>query len=286
MGKLQKTLFLMVVLVMACTSAYGKEASPNPDPWRFELTLYGFLAGMDVVSTLNGADTPVDLSFGDLLDDFDVIAAMGRLEAWKGQWVFIVDGLYISLETDAKLKPVKGLDLTLDADVDIRLFDLDLAVGYRVWEPRLRKGHRMPSLFFDVMAGGRYMYLKQEVDLDVTLSGLLPQIILGKKKVKRNITIGGSRDWVEPFVGARVGIRLCEWLTLGVRGDIGGFGIGSASDLTWNLYGGFDVKPWEHVSLKVGYRYYNIDYEHGDGIAEFGLTGEMHGPWLGITFYF
>ena len=32
--------------------------------------------------------------------------------------------------------------------------------------------------------------------------------------------------------------------------------------------------------------YYNIDYEHGDGIAEFGLTGEMHGPWLGITFYF
>jgi len=288
MLKAKKILFLMMVFVLACTSAYGKEDTPNPDDWRFEVTLYGFLASMDVVSTLNGIDAPADLSFGDILENFDIMAAAGRLEAWKGKWVFIIDGFYNSLKTDAELEPFKRLALTIDADVDIKIFDLDLALGYRVWEPALRKGRETPSLFFDVMAGGRYMYLKQEVDLDATLliKRLLFRRLLGAKRLTRSVTLGGSHDWVEPFVGARVGIRLCEWLTFGVRGDIGGFGIGSASDLTWNLYGIFDVKPWEHVSFKIGYRYWNIDYEHGRGADEFGLTGEMHGPWVGLTIHF
>ena len=288
MSKAKKTLFLMVLFFMVCTSAYAEEATSNSDEWRFELTLYGFLASMDVVSTLNGIDTAVDLSFGDILDEFDVMAAAGRIEVWKGKWVFIIDGFYISLGTDASLKPVKGLDLTIDVDVDIRLFNLDLALGYRVWEPALRKGHETPSLFFDVMVGGRYMYLKQEVDLEATLliRNPLLQQLLGAKRFTRGVTLGGSHDWVEPLFGARVGIRLFEWLALGIRGDIGGFGIGSASDLTWNLYAGFDVKPWKHVSFKIGYRYWHIDYEHGGGSREFGLTGEMHGPWVGLTIHF
>jgi hypothetical protein len=173
-------------------------------------------------------------------------------------------------------------------DIDIRIFDLDIALGYRFWEPSLRKGHQTPALFFDVMAGGRYMYLKQEIDLDISRKIIrrLAQRKLGNKTLKGNITLGGSQDWVEPFVGARVGIRIFEWLTFAVRGDIGGFGIGSASDLTWNLYGIFDIKPWEHVSFKIGYRYWNIDYEHGDGFNELGLTGNLHGPWLGLTLHF
>jgi hypothetical protein len=288
MGKAKKTLFLVVVFFMACTSTYGKEANPNPDEWRFELTLYGFLSSMDLVSTVDGIDTPVDLSFLDILDAFDVLAAAGRLEAWKGKWVFIIDAYWVSLEVDAELKPFKRLDLTIDADVNGKIFDLDLALGYRVWEPALRKGHRMPSLFFDVMVGGRYMYVKQEVELDATLlvKRRLFQRLLGAKKLTRSVTLGGSHDWVEPFVGARVGIRLFEWLSFEARGDIGGFGIGSASDLTWNLYGIFDVKPWEHVSFKLGYRYWNIDYEHGGGSREFGMTGEMFGPWIGLTIHF
>ncbi len=43
---------------------------------------------MDVDTTLNGITTPVKLSFFDILDDFDVLAASGRLEMWKGKGVY------------------------------------------------------------------------------------------------------------------------------------------------------------------------------------------------------
>ena len=287
MVKVKKTLFLIAVFCMVCTSAYGEETTTNPDDWRFELTMYGFLASMDVTSTLLGIDTPVDLSFSDIMDNFDVFAAAGRVEAWKGKWLFITDAFYNSLKTDASLQPFKRIDVTIDIEMDVRIFNLDFAVGHRLWEPALKEGHAMPSLFFDVWAGGRYMYLKQEIDLDITakIRRRLPQLRLGNERVREDIVIGGSHDWVEPFVGGRIGIHLCEWLSFSVRGDIGGFGIGSASDLTWNMYGIFELKPWENVSLKFGYRYWDIDYEWGDGIEEFGLTGDMQGPWLGITFY-
>ena len=71
-----------------------------------------------------------------------------------------------------------------------------------------------------------------------------------------------------------------------MRGDIGGFGIGSASDLTWNVLAGFDVKPFKNVSFKLGYRYMNIDYDYGSGADEFGIDGSMYGPWLGMTIHF
>lgn len=293
MGKVKKVLFLIVVLCMVCTSAYGKETPSNAYDWRFETTLYGFLASMDVVSTMSGLDAPVELSFGDILDKLDVFAAAGRLEVWKGKWLFVIDGLYNYMGTEASLQPFKRVNLTLDMDMDVRIFDLDLALGYRFWEPSLMEGRGTPALFFDVMAGGRYMYLKQQVDIDATLVTRMPRArrrlirrLLGGKTITRTITLGGSQDWVEPFIGARAGIRMFEWLSFELRGDIGGFGIGSASDLTWNLYGIFDVKPWEHVSFKLGYRYWNIDYEHGNGFDEFGLTGEIHGPWVGLTVYF
>jgi AhpD family alkylhydroperoxidase len=69
-----------------------------------------------------------------------------------------------------------------------------------------------------------------------------------------------------------------------VRGDVGGFGIGS--DLTWNLVGTFQYYLSRAVSLDVGYRAFDIDYDQGSGATLFKFDVLMHGPRLGVVFRF
>ncbi len=81
-------------------------------------------------------------------------------------------------------------------------------------------------------------------------------------------------------------VELSETWTAAVRGDIGGFGIGEASDLTWNVLAGFDYRAWENTSIKFGYRIYDIDYEGGSGAEAIGLDVRIRGPWLAVTMHF
>ena len=152
---------------------------------------------------------------------------------------------------------------------------VDFGLGYRLLKlPLAEDQSRM--LTGDILGGGRYHYLKQEIEL----SAVHP--ILGPI----GTTLGGSEEWVEMIVGGRIRFDVFENLAIGVRGDIGGFGIGSGSDLTWNVVAGIDWRFRENMSLKIGYRYMEIDYERHSGSEKFGLDAQMKGPIIGLTITF
>ena len=75
-------------------------------------------------------------------------------------------------------------------------------------------------------------------------------------------------------------------MAINVRGDAGGFGIGSASKLTWNFVAGIDYKLSENMSFEAGYRISDIDYSRGSGSNEFGLDARTQGPVIGLTILF
>jgi hypothetical protein len=85
-------------------------------------------------------------------------------------------------------------------------------------------------------------------------------------------------------VGGRLLLTLSERVTLVVRGDAGGFGVGS--ELTWNLIGNVQYHLSRTVSLGMGYRAFSIDYEKGSGNDRFRYDVLMHGPALGAAFHF
>jgi hypothetical protein len=91
---------------------------------------------------------------------------------------------------------------------------------------------------------------------------------------------------VEPLVGAKINVRLTKRISMFSLGNVSGFGVGSASDKTWDVESGFIYRLFERASLKLAYRYYDIDYSNGSGDEEFGLDGNMQGPWLGMAFNF
>jgi hypothetical protein len=52
--------------------------------------------------------------------------------------------------------------------------------------------------------------------------------------IKPGVTLRESNDWVEPFEGGWIMLRASDKWAFVVRGDAGGLGIGSASELNWN----------------------------------------------------
>ena len=282
MLKSKRFIFFGLVFLLVSTMAYGQDDPSDSDKWEFEVTPYFWAPAIDADNTVSGQTSAVDMSFVDIVDAAATLfGLMARVEAWKGKWGLIFDGVYIdvTIEDDAQLETPP---VSVGIEVEVAQSILDFAVSYRVAEVSLgdnqdtQTGKTTPALRFEPIAGLRYNYLKQEIGLDVNVPGV----------GSRGTTLGGSEEWIDPFVGGRILLIVNEKLTFGLRGDVGGFGIGDASDLAWNLILGVGYQPWKRVSLKLAYRIYDLDYETGSGRDTFGFDGQMKGPMLGATIYF
>jgi hypothetical protein len=216
--------------------------------------------------TVRGRTADVDLDLGDTLEvifDSFKFAFMGRFEAHKGNLLFTLDVDYTNL--DDEHTTARGLD----ADVSTKSWIVEFGAGYRLGTWPLSPSI-YPALAVDFLAGGRYVWLELGLDID---GGPL-----GGIDVERDV------DWIDPFVGGRLLLTLSQRVSLAVRGDVGGFGVGS--ELTWNLVGNVQYHLSRTVSLGAGYRAISIDYEQGSGNDRFRFNVIMHGPVLGAAFHF
>ena len=207
---------------------------------------------------MGGVTGDVDLSFSDLLDYFNYGGAI-RTDAYKGKWGLKSDILMIDLGEDFK-GPFGNR-----AEVDLRQWAADFAVSYEVLSLPMDE-EESRQLTFSPYGGFRYNYLKQKVKLPAPIG-----------------SVGDSHDWVDVLVGGSIKMELTEKLSANIEGDVGGFGIGSGSDLTWQVMAGFNYTLSEHVDFKFGYRHLDMDYSRGSGSKEFGLDVYYTGPIVGVT---
>ena len=252
-----KKILLTAMTALALIFVWSPVNGATADEWEWQIAPYFFAPALDLDSTVAGSTVEVDLSFSDVLSDFDVIGFSTRGEGWKKEWGIILDGSWTSLDGDF------GPDDIITVKIDDTI--VDLMGGYRINAESLTD----KGLGFDVMAGMRYHYLKQKIEL----SGPLP-------------TLGTSYDWVEPVISCRVVWSFAEKWSFTTRGDISGFDIGAASKLTWSVNAGLDFQFAEKWDAKLGYRYYDIDYSRGSGSNEFGLDGSEYGAVLGVNYKF
>lgn len=253
----------MVGLALA-TGAAAAEEPAAADDWAFEAGLYLWApVSVEGTSTLGPVSAPVDLDLSDVLDLLEFVGS-GRIEAWRGRFGFALEGYYVDLGSEVS-RPLT------DIDVDIQQGIIDLTAGYRFGAADFSANGGSigrDQVAFDLLAGGRYNYLKQKI------------------KITPGPNPGGSESWIEPLIGGRVVYGLSEdWALIG-RADASGFSVGDGSDLTWNLWGMADYHPWEKWSLRFGYRYYSIDYETGSGLDTFGYDVEQHGPVIAGSYRF
>ncbi len=239
----------------AATLAGGATAQTgSQSQWEYALSAYGWFTALS-----NELETPfgtveTELSFGDIWDDLD-IAAFAAFEARNGRWALVTDLNYASL-TSGKNTPL-GIAFA-SVDVDTQLTVLSALAAYAVVD--------RDDLRVDLTGGVRYY----DLDIDVALNAAA---------AANDRTAAFSDSWVDPVVGARMRAELSDaWFVDGFA-DIGGFGLGDASNLSWQVFGGAGYRFNETWSLRGGYRYLSVDKE----IDGRDLRLELYGPVLGVT---
>jgi hypothetical protein len=242
---------LLSVCATTALTLVGASASAQSGPggWQYTIAPYMVAAGMDGSIGIAGSEAEVDVPFSTILDNLD-LAGMVHFDMMNERWVISSDLIFMNLEDD---EAVAGGTTT--ATMEETLFEV--AGGYRV----------SPAVI--LLAGARW------VDLSTGLDFSGPNAGVGED---------ASKSWVDPFVGIQVAAPLATRWWLGLHGDVGGFGVGS--DLAWHAYADIGYRASDLVSIILGYRAIDMDYEDGEGGNRFAYDVLTAGPQLGVAFRF
>jgi len=215
--------------------------------WQFEITPYTWLASLRGEASKGPLDGSADVCVSESIKELE-LGGLVRLEARNHPWGFYLEGLYLSVGDDSRVRlgrfRLRGVDVNFDAVLSF----VDFGGMYRI-------GDAENSL--DLMGGGRFTYLSN----DVSVGPIDPH---------------DTKRLVDPIIGARYQRALSERWSMSLQGDIGGFGVDT--DLVWSLAGLLGYRLSERTTLAFGYRYY--DFEQ----SEYDI--QLHGPMIGLAFSF
>ena len=97
----------------------------------------------------------------------------------------------------------------------------------------------------------------------------------------RSTSLSVDEEWADPIIGMRWNMPFADNWNLLLRGDIGGFGVGS--DFSWGARAVVDWQPWKHASIDAGFRALVTDYETGSGADNYKYDGKIWGPVIGFS---
>ena len=244
--------------------------------WHFTITPYGWFMGLNGNLGVGGQTVDLDVSFFDILKNLDIAAEL-HAEAWTDKYGFFIDGTFskITLKGDAQLR----FDRSIKIKSTTKFFLGEFGAFYRVgtWPmgnfSGSAPGKTKKSFTFDILGGGRYWWMKNKVD------------VTGPRDIV-NPEFSASKDWFDFIVGGRVIFDIDKFF-VAIRSDVGGFGLGFSSDISWNIAGYFGYElPWYNITTIIGYRALYDKYDSGSGDNRFLWDAWMYGPQLGIAFQF
>ena len=164
---------------------------------------------------------------------------------------------YLKLSQSGTLKD--GRDVRMQVEQWLVKFGVTYQLGKWSLE---EKGKR--SITVDALGGGRFWYLSANLDTSS---------IINPSK---------TNQWVDPFIGASLKAEITERLLFNIRGDIGGFSVGS--DFSWNAPGVFGYRFTKDITGLLGYRALYVDCKAGTSSIRYNIT--IHGPIMGPAFSF
>jgi opacity protein-like surface antigen len=240
--------WLAPLLILAATPVHAQSGE-----WTYRATLYGWLSGLSTSIDTPRGTVSTDLSFSDILDDLQM-AAFATFEARRGDWGYIADLNYTDLSS-SRDTPVGVLFSSAEVDSE-----LTILAGYAAY--RIVDG---PTGYVDLAPGFRAYSL----DIDVNIEGAAAP----------TLSYSSSENWFDAVIGLRGGAPVSDRWSVRGFADVGGFGLGESSDLSWQVAGFVNYAFNERWSADLGYRYLSVEKE----INGFDTTLELSGPVIGIS---
>jgi len=246
-----RRLRIALVAVALLTGSATASAESPAGQWRQTVYLYGMGAAIEGDAQVGPLQVPVDVSISELFDALK-FGAMAAYRIANEDWSFTGDVTYMNLGSSKTTQQGNA-----SVGLDNEQLTVMATVGRRV-TPQLEA--LLSLAYFDVSA-----------DLRVRV---LQQVATASREV----------DWVDPMIGLNYDTPVGSRWRFTLRGDIGGFGVGS--DLTWHALTKFTYQQSDRFSWYFGYRAIAYDYETGQGINFQRYDLVQHGPGLGIAFSF
>jgi hypothetical protein len=166
---------------------------------------------------------------------------------------------------------VGPLKRTVIGPVDVSITSQTLLIDGGVFY-RVNKTQTAPnqSLSLEVLGGGRYLGLKNQIGLGFNRSELFP-----------GISVTGTTSVLAPIIGGRIKQDFSK-IHLWLRGDVGGFGVDNVTN-TWSATAGLTYNVSPHMDLGIAYRALKINVTKS---SELAFNALMYGPELGLVFQF
>ena len=271
-------------------TAQAADPAADPDPWRLQGTLYGWAIGVSGNVTARGQTVDVNATFPQVMQKSDSVAGfMGYLEADKGKVGVYADLVWTKLGFDRSMvsyrNPLPGVQLSATTNVALTTSMTIVETGglyeFGRWD-------HAPGSFtaVDGLLGFRYWNISNEIDLN--LIGSVNVAALGIE-FGRSFSVARANgvDWVDPVLGLRLRHQFTPSQNLMVRGDVGGFGLGS--QFTWQAAAVYSYQ-WRFdgyaLAALVGYRALGVTYSEGSGTSTAGIDAVLHGPLVGVSLRF
>lgn len=242
------SLAAVVPALFVTGDASAEKASQD---WQHTVFVYGMGAAIEGTAQIGNVKVDVEVSAADILDALE-FGAMAAYRADNGTWSFTGDATFMGLGGWERSQGgrVKG-------ELDVDQLTLMGTFGRR-WTDQL-----------EFLFGLAYV----DLSADLKVTGELGTLKAGR-----------DADWIDPTIGLQYDREFAANWRFNLRGDIGGFGVGS--DFMYHLLAAVGWQPSESLTVFGGYRLISFDYADGSGrnYQRYDLTEQ--GPLLGVGISF
>jgi hypothetical protein len=176
-----------------------------------------------------------------------------------------------------------------------RIGNLDLGGRFLVGTWPLHADKPLPVFSLELLGGPRFNSINQYIRINlcaITVANVPIDLgrftLVGKHETIKNgsYVISYNNQYLEPFLGVRLGLWLTQKFLINLQGDVGGFGLVADDHVDCNLEALLGYRATQHIYAWVGIRAHGAWYDLGQGLVQINLSAWVHGPVVGMTYAF
>lgn len=238
-------------------------ADSNQKDWSLILSPYALLASQ---ATDVGGER-LRQSFNDLSSITNAGFQLDAALRYK-RVLLSIDGTYANLKTNQDIGPI-------NTKLDLTQWIVDTKLGYLIHSELDFSKTDEVIRGWSISANIGVKYWRNDVRLNVDASQLI-----GIPYVEN---IQQLQEWTDFMVGARAHIILNKRVLLGIQADMGGFGIGNSSDLSWDFTYVNTFEVYKRLYVTAGLRSFSYKRTDVNDGNELKTKVSVIGPLIGIS---